>query len=111
MFKTTHNLPFLTRPWKAPFKIGDETYIQFKVGTVTGVYFTDTQNYNILAVVNDKEGNGHFSDTLEWFEQSCRRDKMGLVFLELINNDFEKHLIEKHGFKRHRKVDLIKNFT
>jgi len=92
-FKTTHNLEFLARVW-----VRDENYAEFKVGTCEGLYNTDDLTYNILAITNNEPGNGHFEDVLQWFENSCRRDRKGLQVQEIHNQKFLTHLIEKRGF-------------
>ncbi len=93
---TVHNLEFYARDWPR----GDGTISEFKVGTVQGLYHSMKEFYEIIAIVNKEFGNGHFEDTLEWFETSCRRDKKKLRFGAIINERFAKHLVEKRGFTR-----------
>lgn len=69
------------------------------MGTCEGVWLSTQVSYDILAVSNNQQGNGHFEDVLQWFEFSCRREGYVLRFLECWNKDFKKHLIEKRGFK------------
>jgi hypothetical protein len=93
MFTSTHGLDF---------EIADQLfagkYVRFRVGTCHGCYDTTDKFYRILAVENTEKGNGHFTDVLDWFENSCRRDGKNLMFLEILNPRFKKHL-EKIGFK------------
>ena len=107
-FKTTHNLPFLSAHWNNPFN--QEGWQVFKIGTCNGQWCSTNDSYDILSVINDKPGNGHFEDVLEWFEQSCRRDRKALRILEVCNKDFAKHLVLKRGFIYQGDCDLIKRF-
>lgn len=91
---TRHELEFETRPWDR-----NPVWQQFRVGTCHGLYRSAEQVYEILAVVNDKQGNGHFSDVMQWFEHSCRRDGFRLRFAEVWNKEFKKLLTDKYGFQ------------
>lgn len=103
-FKSTHGLDFLVAPHFMP------EFANFKVGTCHGLYTADADKYIIVAVVNDKNGNGHLQDVFDWFEQSCIRDNKKLMVAELMNGSFRKHLIEKRGFVPYGENDLIKEF-
>ncbi len=110
-FKTTHNLPFMVAEYPCLFlESGELPWISFKVGTCEGLWRVLPGAYQILAPINHKKGNGHMDDVLEWFEYSCKRDGYDLVILELMNSAFEKHLIEKRGFKKFKYNSLIKKF-
>ena len=102
-FKSTHELDFMWAPhW-------DKNFVQFKIGTCHGLYTSSASAYQILAISNDNPGNGHLQDVFDWFENSCKRDKKDLMFLELMNFRFKKYLIEKRGFINHGKDSLIKS--
>jgi len=91
-FKSTNNLQLEVA------KHFMEGFMNYRVGTCTGIYCWDEKSYMILAVGNDKEGNGNLQDVFDWFENSCKRDKKHLMVLEVWNKRFMKHLIEKRGF-------------
>jgi len=91
-FKSTHDLPFEIAPHF------EEGFLNYRVGTCTGVYCWNEKCYMILAIGNDKEGNGHLQDVFDWFENSCKLDKKNLMVLEIMNDRFKKHLLEKRGF-------------
>ena len=98
MLKSTHDLPFESA--KYWLQIDDKNeWMRFRIGTVEGLWCCDEKSYKILSVINNSEGNGHFTDVLDWFKNSCQRDKKTLRFLEVMNADFKKHLITKRGFK------------
>ena len=97
-FKSKHNLEFLARPYVSPIPSSMQ-WVQFRVGTCSGIYGATPDCYMILAIDNDKPGNGHFEDVLEWFERSCRRDGKNLMFAEILNPKFGKHLEEVRGFE------------
>jgi hypothetical protein len=103
MFKSSHNLFFEDAEWDR-----SRLFRCFRIGTCEGLWNSDGKYYQILSVVNNDPGNGHFEDVLEWFEQSCRRDKMSLKILEIMNKDFKKHLIEKRNFTDIGNDNLIK---
>lgn len=105
-FKSTHNLPFLSRHWDNPFN--SDGWQQFKIGTCSGQWICTDTSYDILTVINDEPGNGHFKDVLEWFEQSCVRDKKALRILEVWNKGLADHLVMKQGFVYQGEENLIK---
>ena len=94
MFQTTHKLDFYQKDWYL-----SPSCKAFKVGTCEGIYDIFDNTYRIIAIVNDKQGNGHFEDVLEWFENSAKRDGYKLAIVEIWNKRFKKHLIKKRGFK------------
>lgn len=102
---TTHNLEFLA----APFEY-DPSCIRFKVGTCHGLYSANKDSFEIIAVMNDEPGNGHLTDVLEWFEASAKRDKKALKVVELWNEGFYHHLVNKRGFKPIDPMNVIKRF-
>lgn len=102
-FESTHKLDFMCCRWSR-----SPEWITWKIGTCHGVYQSTQNTYDILAIYNDERGNGHFEDVLDWFYNSCRRDKKDLRFMEIMNEDFRKHLMKKRGFKKDGKNNLIK---
>ena len=105
-FTSTHNLQFGI----APCTTADFT--RFKIGTCEGLWRATAKTYDILAIINTEPGNGHFIDVLEWFEQSCQRDQKDFQILEIWNEGFKKHLIEKRGFLEIGNDDsVIKHYT
>lgn len=110
-FKTEHNLPFESAPYVQ--NIDDKNnWLLFRVGTCEGMWCSTDKSYDILAVINNTPGNGHLTDVLQWFEQSCRRDKKALRILEVWNNKFKQHLINKRNFKQDDGVDnVIKHYA
>lgn len=103
LFESTHKLDFMACPWPV-----NPEFIAFKIGTCEGIYESTDKTYDIIAVVNDTPGNGHFEDVLEWFYNSCRRDKKSLRFMEIMNDKFGKHLLKKRRFKKEGENNLIK---
>lgn len=61
-----------------------------------------------ISVINSQPGNGHLDDVFQWFESSCKRDKKALIVMELMNERFKKHLLEKRGFSDMGKDNVIK---
>lgn len=90
---TAHKLPFEACEWPR-----DPNVMCFRVGTCEGQWFCTDLAYCILTVMNSKPGNGHLEDVFQWFEFSCKRDKKALMVLELMNDRFKKHCIQKRGF-------------
>lgn len=108
MFTSTHKLDFEQSP--LPW-LRDNSYTPFKIGTVEGLYCANKKRYEILAVINKVQGNGHFTDVLEWFTFSAQRDGYALVFLEMLNESLSNYLISSHQFQHeHGTSNLIKNF-
>lgn len=106
-FKSTHNLLFEVAEYPHQLVAG-VTWMAFRVGSVEGLFCDSGDSYAILAVMNNKPGSGHFTDVLEWFEHSCKRDNKKFRILEVWNEKFRKRLIEKHGFIIENKDSLIK---
>jgi len=92
-FRTIHDLPFEFAPWEK-----NEEWFRFRIGTCHGLWRSTPLSYDILVVDNEEPGNGHFEDTLQWFENSCRRDRKMLRIIEILNKKFLKHLVDKRGF-------------
>ncbi len=83
---------FLQRPWK-------DGWDEFVVGTVRGAYRASPDAFEILAIVNTQAGNGHFQKCIDWFERSCRREKLKLRFIEVVGDKLENYLIKNHFTK------------
>ncbi len=96
-FKTQNNLPFEIAEYNTPF--GNDGWIAFRVGTCEGLWRSTIKSYEILAIKNNAQGNGHLNDMFQWFEHSCKRDKKTLKVLEVWNEKFKNHLINKRSFK------------
>ena len=94
-----------------PYK-RNESWHHYKIGTCYGLWKSKNKTYEILSILNDVPGNGHFQDVLEWFEHHCRRDNKALRIKEFfLNPEFKQHLINKRGFVEDGKDDVIKKFT
>jgi len=102
---TAHKLDFEVAPWEF-----DDDWLRFRIGTCSGLWKATIEAYEILAIDNDEPGNGHFEDVLEWFEASCKRDKKKLQILEVWNEKFRHHLINKRGFLKISEEDVEKSF-
>lgn len=94
---TKHKLDFECTPYKLQIK-GESLMVDFRVGTCHGLYTSTDKSYDIIAITNREKGNGHFEDVVEWFENSCRRDKKSLRFVEIMNDGFKTHLVNKRCF-------------
>ena len=105
-FVSTHKLEFEVAPFK--YNLSNPPFMRFRIGQCSGIYRSNDGNYEILGVHNNTPGNGHFEDVLDWFYMSCKRDKQNLVILELINNRFKKHLIDKRGFVLTNETTAVK---
>lgn len=95
-FKSRHNLKFEAYKWD--FGLAGSAY-NFRIGTCGGLYSFNKTAYIIIAIENKQKGNGHFEDVLEWFYESCKRDKMDLIIAEIWNARLYRHLVIKRGFK------------
>lgn len=85
------------------FESTNETYrggefLLFRVGTCEGLWRGTDTHYEILAVVNKEKGNGHFRQTMEWFEDSCRRDGRKMLVREVWNPRLAL-MLRRNGFK------------
>jgi hypothetical protein len=104
-FRSSHSLIFE----QCGFEY-DPTFFRFRIGTCTGLWTVEGKAYIIIAVTNSVPGNGHFEDVLEWFENSCRRDRYSLRMAEFFNPRLKQHMIEKRGFHPYGKNDVQKDF-
>ena len=108
-FHSEHNLDFEVAPYHIQMKGFPEQY-RFRVGTCNGLWCVSDTSYMIIAVMNEKQGNGHLIDVFQWFENSCKRDNKSLMVLAIVNERFKKHLIEKRSFKEIPNDSVIKTF-
>lgn len=92
-FISTHKLDFEICPWEV-----SKEFMRFRIGTCDGLWRSTKDSFDILAISNSSPGNGHLEDVFDWFYNSCRRDKRNLRILELWNDNFKQHLINKKGF-------------
>jgi hypothetical protein len=83
----------------------------FRVGTCHGQWRATNDAYEILSIVNTHIGNGHFDDVLQWFEDSCQRDRKILRIREVWNGNFKAHLIRKRGFSKDGADDVVKTMA
>jgi hypothetical protein len=74
----------------------------FRVGTCKGLWRTVDDSYEILTVINEKKGNGHFKAAMTLFERSCRRDGKKLRIREVWNPWLYWRSVRYHGYKRMR---------
>lgn len=102
---TTHKLDFLVGEWRTP------DWLRFKVGSCGGLWWSLPDCYLILSIINDIPGNGHLQDVFEWFEFSCQRDQKNLVIMEVWNEGFKRHLLDKRGFIVLGEDNIIKVFN
>lgn len=108
-FKSTHNLTFETEAYPIQFD-DDLTWIQFQMGSCKGLYCENTDAYDLLVVVNDNPGNGHFNDVLEYLEYCCKRNNKKLRLREVWNHSLKWYMITKRGFVVEYEDDIIKTF-
>lgn len=103
----TERPQFYSAYWDHP--ANDSGWLIFKVGKCSGQWRSTKDNYEILSFLNDEPGNGDFANTLDWFYESCIRDKRNLLIREVWNERLAKHLIGR-GFTYAINNDLIKRF-
>lgn len=101
------SLPFEVSPWNHPLNF--EGWLVFRVGTCHGQWRSLEDAYEILGIINDQPGNGHFQETMRWFEQSCLRDGYVFRIREVWNKELAAKLV-KHGFVAEDN-DMIKRFN
>jgi hypothetical protein len=107
-FRSTHNLIFYSAYWQNPFNL--DHWQVFKIGTCKGQWVATDDSYDIISILNECPGNGHFDDVLEWFENSAKRDHKKLRILSVENKRLASHLVKKRGFTYQRDNNLIKRF-
>ena len=101
---------YYERPYSNPLGLNvDEKWREFLIGSVKGIYFTTDKTYNIVAIQNTKGGNGHFEKAVKWFENSAKRDKYKIAFLETMNPKLGKWLT-KQGYIKNEN-NYIKSFN
>ena len=106
-FKSKHNLKFEAAPYESNLD-PNINWMRFRIGTCEGLWCATETSYKILAIENKDKGNGHLEDVIQWFENSCKRDKKSFEILEVWNEGFKNHLINKYGFTKNNLDDLIK---
>jgi len=109
-FITKHKLGFDVRPYHTQIDPSC-IYMDFRVGTCSGLYIHTKISYSIVAIKNDAKGNGHFDDVIQWFERSCRRDGKSLRFLEIENKKLYNVLTKRMGFADIRNNNVEKIYS
>ena len=95
-FKSTHHLKFKTAPHiisGAPSGLE-----KFEIGSVHGLWRQGKAVVEIWAIINDKPGNGHMDDAIEWFVEIARLSGVILRVVEISSVTFRNQLIDKWGF-------------
>jgi len=109
LLTTQHSLDFEVAPYEN--NIDTVEWLRFRVGTCYGLWASLPSSYDILAIDNKKPHNGHFNDVMEWFENSAKRDNKQLRILEIMNDRFRDHLINKRGFVAFGLNNVYKQFN
>lgn len=98
---------FLSRHWANDANCQD--WQEFKVGTCIGQWRDADGEYQILGIINNSPGNGDFQHTLDWFYESCLRDKKNFRICCVWNKKLHAHLL-KAEFVPDLEDDVIKHF-
>jgi hypothetical protein len=98
---------FYSGPWDNDANC--QNWQEFKVGTCCGQWRREGNEYQVLAVINDQPGNGDFQHTLDYFYESCQRDKKNFRICCVWNKRLAAHLA-KLGFTYGVEDDMIKRF-
>jgi len=108
-FVSEHGLRFEVGQWHTKAD-KNNMWFRFRIGTCEGIWRYTKDSYDILEIHNKLRGNGHVNDVFEWFEMSCKRDKVSFRILEVLNEKFRKHLVEKRGFVVTEKFNVEKKY-
>lgn len=95
-FRTTHNLKISIAPQTFAGRPTGNTL--YKIGTCHGFYRSTNLSVDIIAMVNDEPGNGHFDDVLQWFTEIARLEGKLLRVVEIMNPEIATRLIQFYGF-------------
>lgn len=95
-FKSPHKLKFKT----APHLIGGAPtgMEKFIVGTCHGLWVQHNLSVDMWAVINEKPGNGHMDDVIEWFFQIAKAGNVPIRVMDISNKTFYDELVEKWKF-------------
>lgn len=93
-----HDQEFRSGQWDHPSNNDHQPWQEFIIGTCRGQWRSTTGSFEILSVINDNPGNGHFEDVLDWFFVSCVRARYRLKIFLVHNEKFRRHLMQKRGF-------------
>lgn len=82
-----------------PWRMG---FFKFRVGTCEGLYRYNPiiHAFEILAVVNNQKGNGHFAQAMKYFETSAIREGARIRLCEVFNPWLYYVSVRKHGYTR-----------
>lgn len=85
-----------SKPWLST------RFFEFRVGTVHGLYCFNTWDdaVEILAVKNEKKGNGHFKIAMDFFERFAQEEGLVLRLLDVWNLRLYWNSVKYHGYKR-----------
>ena len=117
--KVKNQLVFTESKWIPPFT--DEELEQFGVvlpphphigwnlfryGTCHGQYRITPDAVELLSIINDDSGNGHFHHLMNHFISMAKKRKLPFRVLEVNNRNLKTHLLFKWGFKSINDVDV-----
>jgi hypothetical protein len=72
--------------------------MNYVYGTIHGVLtFTDT-SVDILIIINDEKGNGHFASFIQYIEHEAKNNNLSIRFIDFLEDRFQQHL-EKRGYQ------------
>jgi len=107
-FKSSHKLKFKTAPHViAGAPTGMEKY---EVGTVHGLWHQSSMSVDVFALINEKPGNGHVDDALEWFFAIAKEGALGVRVVNITAEAFRQTLINEWGFSETAERDTLVNF-
>jgi hypothetical protein len=105
---TENMLPISWFRWEK--SVGHEKVYKFICGTVDGIFTVEKERVVMIGIGNMQPGNGHITDVFQWFERACRELKKNFWIVEIINEGFYRHLVEKHCFQIVTNKQVIKRF-
>lgn len=105
-FKSSNSLEFKISEWEFNNMFTwqqKHPIYRYRCGTCDGIFEDGENHVGVIAIVNSQPQNGHFNDTMEWFDYMAQSTNRELKFFEIWNDRLYKHLIDKRG---HIAIDI-----
>lgn len=82
------------------FKFMEDAKI-FQVGTVHGLLMLEGNAVQIIAIINERPGNGNFKHAMSMIEKMANKQNKSTQVVAIVNEGLRKHLVTKCGYTDH----------
>jgi hypothetical protein len=89
---------FTLTPWNRNRQLGSSSMV-FHFGQCHGLIEADDYRLQIIAITNEKPGNGNFVQAMDTLEAAARRRQLAVEVAAITNGRLRIHLELKRGYR------------